>query len=52
MVYTDESRRTSGCAFPALRQQWERDGQTSFRSLADYLAPRRPASPTTWVRSR
>ena len=26
--------------FPALRQQWERDGQTSFRSLADYLAPR------------
>jgi 5-methyltetrahydrofolate--homocysteine methyltransferase len=26
--------------FPALRQQWERDGQTSFRSLADYVAPR------------
>jgi 5-methyltetrahydrofolate--homocysteine methyltransferase len=26
--------------FPALRQQWERAGQTSFRSLADYLAPR------------
>jgi len=22
-----------------LRQQWEREGQTSFRSLADYLAP-------------
>ena len=21
-------------------QQWERDGQTSFRSLADYVAPR------------
>ena len=26
--------------FPTLRQQWERDGQTSFRSLADYIAPR------------
>jgi 5-methyltetrahydrofolate--homocysteine methyltransferase len=26
--------------FPALRQQWQRDGQTSFRSLADYIAPR------------
>jgi 5-methyltetrahydrofolate--homocysteine methyltransferase len=24
---------------PMLRQQWEREGQTSFRSLADYLAP-------------
>ena len=23
-----------------LRQQWEREGQTSFRSLADYIAPR------------
>ena len=22
-----------------LRQQWEREGQTAFRSLADYLAP-------------
>ena len=25
--------------FQALRQRWERDGQTSFRSLADYIAP-------------
>jgi 5-methyltetrahydrofolate--homocysteine methyltransferase len=40
VVYTDESRRTERMRFPALRQQWERDGQTSFRSLADYLAPR------------
>ena len=24
---------------PMLRQQWEREGQTSFRSLADYIAP-------------
>ena len=22
-----------------LRQQWEREGQTAFRSLADYIAP-------------
>ncbi|MBI1346234.1 methionine synthase [bacterium] len=25
--------------FPMLRQQWERVGQTEFRSLADYIAP-------------
>ncbi|MCH8830139.1 MAG: methionine synthase, partial [Planctomycetes bacterium] len=25
--------------FPMLRQQWERKGQTDFRSLADYIAP-------------
>jgi 5-methyltetrahydrofolate--homocysteine methyltransferase len=31
--------------FPALRQQWERDGQTSFRSLADYVAPRETGIP-------
>ena len=31
--------------FPALRQQWERDGQTSFRSLADYVAPRESGIP-------
>ncbi|MBS0204626.1 MAG: methionine synthase [Planctomycetes bacterium] len=26
--------------FPMLRQQWERPGQSDFRSLADYIAPR------------
>ncbi len=26
--------------FPMLRQQWERQGQADFRSLADYIAPR------------
>ena len=26
--------------FPMLRQQWERKGQTDFRSLADYIAPK------------
>jgi 5-methyltetrahydrofolate--homocysteine methyltransferase len=40
VVYSDESRRTESARFPTLRQQWERDGQTSFRALADYLAPR------------
>ena len=40
VIYTDESRTTERMRFPALRQQWERDGQTSFRSLADYVAPR------------
>jgi len=25
--------------FPMLRQQWERQGQSDFRSLADYIAP-------------
>ena len=26
--------------FPMLRQQWERVGQTNYRSLADYVAPK------------
>jgi 5-methyltetrahydrofolate--homocysteine methyltransferase len=39
VVFTDESRTHERCRFPMLRQQWEREGQTTFRSLADYLAP-------------
>src|SRR5205823_10496925 len=39
IVYTDEARTSERCRFPMLRQQWEREGQTSFRSLADYIAP-------------
>ncbi len=39
VIFTDESRTTERLRFPMLRQQWEREGQTSFRSLADYLAP-------------
>ena len=35
----DEARSQERCRFPMLRQQWEREGQTSFRSLADYIAP-------------
>ncbi len=40
VIYTAESRGNVRARFPALRQQWQRDGQTSFRSLADYIAPR------------
>jgi 5-methyltetrahydrofolate--homocysteine methyltransferase len=39
VVFTDDSRAQERCRFPMLRQQWEREGQTSFRSLADYVAP-------------
>jgi 5-methyltetrahydrofolate--homocysteine methyltransferase len=40
VVFTDDSRAKEVARFPMLRQQWEREGQTSFRSLADYVAPR------------
>jgi 5-methyltetrahydrofolate--homocysteine methyltransferase len=40
VIYTSESRREERLRLPTLRQQWQRDGQTSFRALADYLAPR------------
>jgi 5-methyltetrahydrofolate--homocysteine methyltransferase len=39
VVFTDESRTRERLRLPMLRQQWEREGQTSFRSLADYVAP-------------
>ncbi|WP_165220712.1 methionine synthase [Aquisphaera insulae] len=39
IVYTDESRSQERCRFHFLRQQWERQGQRDFRSLADYIAP-------------
>jgi 5-methyltetrahydrofolate--homocysteine methyltransferase len=40
IVYTDESRTSQRLRFHFLRQQWQREGQTNFRSLADYVAPR------------
>jgi 5-methyltetrahydrofolate--homocysteine methyltransferase len=40
VIYTDESRTAELVRFPMLRQQWEREGQTTFRSLADYVAPK------------
>jgi 5-methyltetrahydrofolate--homocysteine methyltransferase len=39
VVWTDETRTVERTRFHALRQQWQRQGQTSFRSLADFLAP-------------
>jgi 5-methyltetrahydrofolate--homocysteine methyltransferase len=39
IVYTDDSRTKERARFCMLRQQWEREGQTSFRSLADYISP-------------
>ncbi len=39
VVYVDETRQVERARFPMLRQQWQREGQTSFRSLADYIAP-------------
>ena len=40
VVYEDESRTNEKARFHFLRQQWERQGQADFRSLADYVAPR------------
>ena len=52
MLYADESRTTERLRLPTLRQQWEREGQTTFRSLADYLAPVGiRARATTWAPS-
>jgi 5-methyltetrahydrofolate--homocysteine methyltransferase len=39
ILYADESRTKELTRFHFLRQQWERKGQTDFRSLADYVAP-------------
>ena len=39
VLYTDDTRTQEAGRMPMLRQQWEREGQTTFRSLADYIAP-------------
>jgi 5-methyltetrahydrofolate--homocysteine methyltransferase len=39
VLFTDESRSKELTRFRMLRQQWEREGQKDFRSLADYIAP-------------
>ena len=39
VVFRDESRSTPIARFHAIRQQWQRQGQEEFRSLADYVAP-------------
>lgn len=38
-LFTDESRTKELCRFHGLRQQWERKGQDTFYSLADFVAP-------------
>jgi 5-methyltetrahydrofolate--homocysteine methyltransferase len=40
LVFTDNARSQVRATFHGLRQQWEKQGQDSFRSLADYVAPR------------
>jgi 5-methyltetrahydrofolate--homocysteine methyltransferase len=40
VLYTDESRSAELTRLHMLRQQWERVGQTHFRSLADFIAPK------------
>jgi 5-methyltetrahydrofolate--homocysteine methyltransferase len=39
VLFTKDDRRHELARFHMLRQQWEREGQTVFRSLADYVAP-------------
>ena len=39
LVYANESRSEVIATFSMLRQQWERKGQSDYRSLADYVAP-------------
>jgi 5-methyltetrahydrofolate--homocysteine methyltransferase len=40
VIYTDAARSHEKTRLHMLRQQWEREGQKDFRSLADYVAPR------------
>ncbi len=39
VLFTDDGREQELTRFHTLRQQWERKGQETFRSLADYIAP-------------
>ncbi len=39
LVYADAERHEEIARFHTLRQQWQRQGQDYFRSLADYIAP-------------
>jgi 5-methyltetrahydrofolate--homocysteine methyltransferase len=39
VIYAEEGRREERLRFRMLRQQWQREGQSTFRSLADYVAP-------------
>jgi 5-methyltetrahydrofolate--homocysteine methyltransferase len=39
IVFADQALSEELCRFHALRQQWERKGQDTFLSLADFVAP-------------
>ena len=39
VLFRDESRRHELARIHTLRQQWQRQGQSEFRALADYIAP-------------
>ncbi len=39
VVYADDTRTAERCRFHGLRQQWQRKGQDTFYSLADFIAP-------------
>ncbi len=39
ILYRDDSRKEELAKLHFLRQQWERRGQSDYRSLADYVAP-------------
>lgn len=39
VLYTSDDRQCELMVFHMLRQQWKREGQTIFRSLADFVAP-------------
>jgi 5-methyltetrahydrofolate--homocysteine methyltransferase len=39
VLFTDESHTHELARFHTLRQQWQRQGQTSFLALADFIAP-------------
>jgi 5-methyltetrahydrofolate--homocysteine methyltransferase len=40
VLFTDDNRQTELTRFSMLRQQWQRKGQSDFRSLSDYIAPK------------
>ena len=39
VLFADDQRKTELARLHFLRQQWERQGQKDYRSLADYIAP-------------
>jgi len=39
VLFSDDQQTDEIARFEMLRQQWERVGQSSFRSLADYVSP-------------